>query len=57
MIVQNVIGAYMYLRSLLGPEGALYAFIDQPELIHDCMQSWLALADAVSDPAPAVRDD
>ncbi len=33
MIVQNVIGGYMYLRSLLGPEGTLYAVVDQPDLI------------------------
>lgn len=48
MIVQNLIGAYMYLRSLIGPEGLLYAFYDMPEVIHDCMQTWLRLADAVS---------
>ncbi len=48
MIVQNVVGGYMYLRSLFGPEELLYAFYDQPELIHDCMQTWLRLADAVS---------
>ena len=47
MIVQNVIGGYMYLRSLMGPEQVLYAFLDMPELIHACMQTWLALADAV----------
>lgn len=47
MISQRVIGGYMYLRSLIGPEGLLYAFHDQPELIHACMQAWLALADAV----------
>lgn len=48
MICQCVIGGYMYLRSLIGPEGLLYAFHDQPELIHDCMQTWLKLADAVT---------
>lgn len=44
---QRVIGGYMYLRSLIGPVELLYAFHDQPELIHDCMQTWLILADAV----------
>ncbi len=48
MIVQNIIGGYMYLRSLLGPEGTLYAVVDQPELIHACMETWFALADAVA---------
>jgi len=48
MVRQGLIGGYMYLRSLIGPEGLLYAFIDQPELIHGCMQAWLDLADAVT---------
>jgi hypothetical protein len=47
IITQNVIGAYMYLRSLIGPTGLLYAFYDMPDVIHDCMRTWLALADAV----------
>jgi len=47
MIQQNLIGGYMYLRSLIGPEGVMYAFHDQPELIHDCMRTWLRLADGV----------
>jgi uroporphyrinogen decarboxylase len=44
---QNVIGGYMYLRSLIGPGDVLYKFYDEPELIHDCMQTWFKLADAV----------
>jgi uroporphyrinogen decarboxylase len=44
---QNVIGGYMYLRSLIGPGDLLYAFMDQPELIHDCMKTWLELADPI----------
>lgn len=47
LIVQNVIGGYMYLRSLIGPAEVLYKFYDEPDLIHDCMQTWLELADAV----------
>jgi uroporphyrinogen decarboxylase len=47
MIVQRCVGGYMYLRSLIGPENLLYAFYDMPEVIHDCMRTWLALADAV----------
>lgn len=47
MIVQNLIGGYMYLRSLVGPERLLYAFYDMPDMIHDCMRTWLELADAV----------
>jgi hypothetical protein len=48
MIQQRIIGPYMYLRSLIGPEGLLYAFYDQPDLIHDCLRQWLVLADAVT---------
>ncbi|MFW6212611.1 MAG: uroporphyrinogen decarboxylase family protein [Spirochaetota bacterium] len=47
MVVANLIGGYMYLRSMIGPEGVLYAVVDQPELIHDCMETWLRLADGV----------
>jgi hypothetical protein len=47
IITQNLIGGYMYLRSLIGPEELLYAFYDQPELIHDCIRTWFQLADAV----------
>lgn len=48
VISQHIVGGYMYLRSLFGPEGILYAFYDQPGLVHDCMKAWLALADAVT---------
>jgi len=48
VISQRVVGAYMYLRSLIGPAELLYAFYDMPEVIHDCMATWLALADAVT---------
>ena len=47
MITQRVIGGYMYLRSLIGPERLFYAFHDMPDLIHDCMRTWLELADSV----------
>lgn len=47
IISQGLIGGYMYLRSLVGPEGALYMFYDSPDLIHDCMKTWFELADAV----------
>jgi len=40
-------GGYMYLRSLFGPTELLYAFYDMPELVHECMQAWFALNDAV----------
>lgn len=46
-IVQRVIGGFMYLRALMGPEGILYALYDDPQLVHSCMQAWLALSDAV----------
>ncbi len=47
MISQNLIGGYMYLRSLIGPGDLLYAFCEMPDLIHDCMQTWFVLADTV----------
>ncbi len=47
MISQRLIGGYMYLRSLMGPEELLYKFYDEPELVHDCMETWLALAEDV----------
>lgn len=47
MVVQNLIGGYMYLRSLLGPADLLTALCEQPDLIHDCMETWFELADAV----------
>ncbi|HOJ34665.1 MAG TPA: uroporphyrinogen decarboxylase family protein [Candidatus Hydrogenedentes bacterium] len=47
MISQNLIGGYMYLRSLIGPGDLLYMFCERPELIHDCMTTWFELADTV----------
>lgn len=47
LITQRLVGGYMYLRSLIGPGDLLYKFYDEPKLIHDCMQTWLALAQAV----------
>lgn len=47
-ITQHCIGGYMYLRSLIGPENLLYTFYDDPQLIHECMRTWLKLADAVT---------
>jgi len=47
MITQNLVGGYMYLRSLLGPEELLYAFYDMPDVVHACMRAWFELADAV----------
>lgn len=47
IITQRCIGGYMYLRSLMGPEDLLYTFYDNPDLIHECMKTWLELADYV----------
>lgn len=47
IIVQNLVGGYMYLRSLIGPLELMYKFYDEPELIHECMKTWFELADAV----------
>ena len=46
-IVQNLVGGFMYLRSLMGAETLLLKFYDEPELIHSCMETWLNLADKV----------
>ncbi|NLC56697.1 MAG: hypothetical protein GX774_07675 [Armatimonadetes bacterium] len=45
LVTQGLIGGYMYLRALVGPEDLLYAFHDQPALIHRMMERWLALND------------
>lgn len=47
IITQNLVGGYMYLRSLIGPADLLYMFYDAPDLIHDCLKTWFELADAV----------
>jgi len=39
-LIANVLGGYMYLRNMLGPEGILLAFYDMPDLVHEIMQSW-----------------
>lgn len=48
LIVLNLIGGYMYLRSLIGPIDLLYKFYDEPDLIHECMKTWFELADGVA---------
>lgn len=47
IITQGLVGGYMYLRSLIGPEGLLLAFYDMPDVVHDCMETWFTLADTV----------
>lgn len=47
LIRQNLVGGYMFLRSLMGPEDIMYVFYDKPALVHDCMETWLYLADKV----------
>jgi len=46
LTIANLVGGYMYLRSLIGPVDLLYVVHDQPELIHACMKTWFELADA-----------
>lgn len=48
VIVQYMVGGYMYLRSLIGPINLLYKFYDDPELIHNCLKTWFDLADFVT---------
>ena len=47
IVCANIVGGYMYLRSLMGPVDLLYLFYDNPDLIHRCMEIWLKLADSV----------
>jgi uroporphyrinogen decarboxylase len=47
IICANLVGGYMYLRSLIGPVELLYMVYDDPELIHSCMKAWFRLADSV----------
>jgi len=47
MIGQGIVGGYMYLRSLVGPTELLYMVYDEPKLIHEMMQTWYDVADAV----------
>ncbi len=46
LLNQPLVGGYMYLRALMGPEDLLYAFYDQPEVVHAAMQGWFNLTDA-----------
>ncbi len=46
-IQQLLVGGYMYLRALIGPEDLLFKFYDDPDLIHACMRLWFELADRV----------
>ena len=48
VITLNLVGGYMYLRSLIGPVDLLYKFYDDPELIHECMKTWFNLADKIA---------
>ena len=47
IVSQRLIGGYMYLRSLMGPEHVMYKFYEEPDLVHNCMRAWFELADAV----------
>ncbi len=47
VMCQQVVGGYMYLRSLMGPLDLMYLLYDDPDLIHDCMKTWFKLADSV----------
>ena len=44
---QSLVGGYMYLRALIGPEELLYMFYDDPAVIHDCMKTWFELSDNI----------
>jgi len=46
MVSQGFVGGYMYMRAMMGPEGLLYGFHDQPDVIRAMMEGWFALMDA-----------
>ncbi len=46
MVRQGMVGGYMYLRALMGPEDLLYAFCDKPDLVHAMMRRWQEIMDA-----------
>ncbi len=46
MVSQALIGGYMYLRAMIGPETLLTATYDTPELLHALMQGWADIMDA-----------
>lgn len=48
VIIQMVGGVYMLQRSIFGPTELLHAFHDQPALVHECVQAWFDLADAIA---------
>ncbi len=46
IVRQGMVGGYMYMRALMGPEDLLLAFCEQPELIHAMMRQWAAMMNA-----------
>ncbi len=46
MVRQGMVGGYMYLRALMGPEDLLIGFCEQPELIHAMMRRWADVMNA-----------
>jgi len=46
MVRQGMVGGYMYLRALMGPEDLLVAFCEQPNLIHAMMRRWAEVMNA-----------
>ena len=47
MVGENIIGGYMYLRSLVGPTEILYMVYDEPDLVHDMMKTWFEVMDPI----------
>lgn len=46
MVRQGMVGGYMYLRALMGPEDLLYAFCEQPDVIRAMMTRWMDMMNA-----------
>ena len=56
LLIQGMIGGYMYLRALMGPEGTLYATYDMPEVVHAAMEAWFKINDAALARVQAVTE-
>jgi len=46
MVRQGMVGGYMYLRALMGPEDILLAFYEKPDLVHALMTRWAEVMNA-----------
>jgi hypothetical protein len=46
LVTESFDGAFMFLRGLFGPLGLLYAVCEMPDVVEDCVATWLGVIDA-----------